>query len=94
MAADSDDTEDLLQDLVSLPEFYAPVADPGRDPGEQVALYYDGSGRIELHVTGPGAARRQVSDGEVPRSVSGPLTWRGAEVCYHRDESGDEQNDL
>jgi dipeptidyl aminopeptidase/acylaminoacyl peptidase len=94
MAPDPADREDLLEELVSLPEFYAPAADPERDADEQVALYYDGTGRIELHVAGPGGARRQVSDGEVPRSVSGSLVWRAAEVCYHRDEAGDEQNDL
>ncbi len=82
-----------LEALARLPEFYHPVASPG---GDRIAVYYDGSGRNELYVVDAGTGERtRVSDGEVPRNARWPIRW-GADgrVYFHRDEAGDEQNDL
>ena len=82
------------EDLARLPDFYHPTVSPD---GTLVAYYYDGSGRNELHLldleTGE---RRQLSDGEVPRDARWHIEWSGAgeRVFFHRDEDGDEQNDV
>lgn len=85
---------EYLESLASLPSINHAVASPD---GEEVALYYDVTGRNELHVldveTG---ALRQVSDGEVPRNARWHIKWSAdsTQVYFHDDEDGDEQNDL
>jgi len=85
---------DVLEALAGLPTVAHPAASPG---GDEVALYYDGTGRNELHVldTETGDLDRW-SDGEVPRNARWPVMWAadGDRVFFHRDEAGDEQNDI
>jgi dipeptidyl aminopeptidase/acylaminoacyl peptidase len=85
------------RELASLPEFYHPRIAPD---GDRVAFYADDTGRNELSVqelsTGE---RRQLSDGEVPRNARWSIAWDGADapgdrILFHRDEAGDEQNDV
>ena len=90
----ADTDPDFLERLASLPSFQHAVAAP---EGDRVALYYDVTGRNELHVldveTGD---RRQISDGEVPRNARWHLKWSadGDAVYFHDDEGGNEQNDI
>jgi len=64
--SDTDDA-DVLRELASLPDDREPAGVPD---GETVALYYDVTGRNELHLLDPrDGNREQLSDGEVPRSV-------------------------
>jgi dipeptidyl aminopeptidase/acylaminoacyl peptidase len=82
-----------LEDLVRLPDHYAPVLSPD---GDRVAFYYDETGRIELYVQDLATGeRRQVSDGNVPRNAR-PLAWSrdGERIYFHEDEDGDEQHDI
>jgi dipeptidyl aminopeptidase/acylaminoacyl peptidase len=65
--------------------------------GETVALYYDVSGRNEIHLLDPDdGSTERLSDGEVPRSVRAGFKWDpdGDRLFYHRDEGGDEQHDV
>ena len=56
-----------LEELVSLPNFYLVTPSWQRD---RVAFYWDKSGRIELYVMDlPDGTPRQISHGEVPRSL-------------------------
>jgi len=86
--------EDTLEELASLPTLAHPTASPD---GSEVAFYYDGSGRNEIHVldvkTG---VHEQWTDGEVPRSARWFLEWGadGKRVYFHTDEDGNEQNDI
>ncbi|WP_123538001.1 S9 family peptidase [Halosimplex salinum] len=83
-----------LEELASLPNVYHPRLDPA---GERIACFYDGSGRVELCLVDPGTGEvTQVSDGEVPREARYPIEWApdGESVYFHRDEGGDEQNDI
>ncbi len=80
--------------LARLPEFYHPIVSPD---GERVAFYHDDTGRNELEVLDlDSGARERWSDGEVPRNARWPIGWDadGARVFFHRDEGGDEQNDV
>ncbi|NEU57086.1 prolyl oligopeptidase family serine peptidase [Halorussus sp. MSC15.2] len=87
-------TDDFLKELASLPTFAHPTASPD---GDRVALYYDETGRNELHVldaeTGDWATW---SDGDVPRNARWWVRWAadGERVFYHKDEDGNEQNDV
>jgi dipeptidyl aminopeptidase/acylaminoacyl peptidase len=83
-----------LEELASLPSVYHPRLDPA---GERIACYYDGSGRNELCLLDPDTGElTQVSDGNVPRNARYPIEWdaEGEAVYFHRDEGGDEQNDI
>ncbi|MFB6103937.1 MAG: prolyl oligopeptidase family serine peptidase [Halobacteriaceae archaeon] len=83
-----------LEELASLPSFHHPTASPD---GDRVAVYYDVSGRNELHVLDLDTGElRQVSDGEVPRNARWYLKWGadGDRVFFHLDEAGNEQNDI
>lgn len=83
-----------LEELARLPSFHHPVASP---TGDAYAYYYDGTGRNELYVDQrDGSGPRQLSDGNVPRSARWFIQWRddGEAVLYHRDEDGNEQNDI
>ncbi len=89
-----DDGDDVLEALAGLPTMVHPTAAPD---GDEVALYYDITGRNELHVldveTGELA---QWSDGEVPRNARWHVDWDegGDRVYFHLDDAGDEQNDV
>jgi len=88
------DERDVLEELASLPTMAHPTVSPD---GGEVALYYDVTGRNELHVldleTGELA---QWSDGEVPRNARWFVAWDGGgdRVFFHLDEDGNEQNDI
>lgn len=86
--------DDFLERLASLPSFQHAVASPD---GDRVALYYDVTGRNELHVLDVATGEiRQVSDGEVPRNARWHIKWSadGDAVYFHDDEGGNEQNDI
>ena len=86
--------EDLIDELASLPTIAHPVVDPA---GERIALYYDRTGRNELQVFDLVSGHlEQWSNGEVPRNARWYLVWddTGDRVIFHRDEEGNEQNDL
>jgi len=87
-----DDVDDVLEELAGLPSFHHPTVSPD---GSTVAVYYDGSGRNELHLidTDTGESR-QVTDGEVPRNARWWLKWGDDEVFFHMDEGGNEQNNI
>ncbi|ERG88729.1 MAG: hypothetical protein J07HX5_00875 [halophilic archaeon J07HX5] len=48
------ETQDVLEELASLPSLIAPSVSPD---GDQIGIYYDVTGRNELHLLTP----RQVS---------------------------------
>jgi dipeptidyl aminopeptidase/acylaminoacyl peptidase len=80
--------------LARLPEFYHPVVLPGR---EAVAFYHDETGRNELSVQDLSTGERtRWSDGTVPRNARWYLLpgADGDRVFFHRDEDGNEQNDI
>jgi dipeptidyl aminopeptidase/acylaminoacyl peptidase len=88
------DAPDFLESLASLPSFHHAVASPD---GEEVALYYDVTGRNELHVLDVESGDlRQVSDGEVPRNARWHIKWSAdsERVYFHDDDDGNEQNDV
>ncbi|WP_323174012.1 prolyl oligopeptidase family serine peptidase [Natrialba sp. PRR66] len=88
------DDEDALEALASLPTIAHPTLSPN---GRGVAFYYDTTGRNELHVldTETGELDRW-SNGDVPRNARWFLRWDadGDRVFFHRDDGGDEQNDI
>ena len=91
---DGEGEGDVLEALASLPSFYHPTASPD---GSAVALYYDVTGRNELHVLDPSTGDvTRWSDGQVPRDARWHLRWDadGERVFFHRDDAGDEQNDV
>jgi dipeptidyl aminopeptidase/acylaminoacyl peptidase len=86
--------DDVLESLASLPTMAHPTASPS---GDEVALYYDVSGRNELHVLDVESGElSQWSDGEVPRNARWFVEWDadGEQVLFHLDEDGNEQNDI
>ena len=86
--------ESVLERLVNLPSFYHPAGSPD---GSKVAYYGDRTGRNELFVYDRRAdEHRQISDGNVPRNARWLIRWRpDSEAVYvHRDEGGNEQNDI
>jgi len=93
--SDTDDTDpDVLEQLASLPTMAHPTASPD---GDEVALYYDISGRNELHVLDVESGElTQWSDGEVPRNARWFVDWAadGDRVFFHLDDAGNEQNDV
>jgi dipeptidyl aminopeptidase/acylaminoacyl peptidase len=85
---------DILEDLASLPTMAHPTISPD---GTEIALYYDITGRNELHVLDvAGGDLAQWSDGEVPRNARWFVRWdaAGERVFFHLDDAGDEQNDV
>ena len=86
--------DDVLRELASLPTLSSPTVSPD---GETIALYYDVTGRNEIHLLDPETgSMEQLSDGEVPRSVRAGFEWHpdGDRLLYHDDEAGDEQFDI
>ncbi len=85
---------DLLEELARLPTMAHPTVGPD---GDEVALYYDITGRNELHVLDIETGElEQWSDGEVPRNARWFVSWGddGDQVFFHLDEGGNEQNDV
>lgn len=85
---------DVLEKLASLPTIACPTASPD---GDEVAFYYNITGRNELHVLDVETGEfEQWSDGEVARSTQWPVEWNsdGDHVFFHLDEAGNEQNDI
>ncbi len=85
---------DILEALANLPTMAHPVASPD---GDRVALYYDISGRNELHVLDVESGElTQWSDGQVPRNARWFVDWTAdrERVLFHLDEDGNEQNDI
>jgi Tol biopolymer transport system component len=92
--AENDGARYPLEELASLPSFHHPTVSPD---GKAVALYYDGSGRNELHLLDADTGEhRRVSDGQVPRDARWFVRWdaAGEGVYFHLDDAGDEQNDV
>jgi len=91
--SDSDDA-DVLRELAKLPQMASPKVSPD---GETIALYYNISGRNEIHLLDPDTGDlEQLSDGQVPRSVKAGFEWsvEGDRLFYHDDEGGNEQHDV
>jgi dipeptidyl aminopeptidase/acylaminoacyl peptidase len=91
---DADSDGDVLEALASLPSFLHPTVSPD---GDEIACYYDGTGRNELHVVDVDTGEMtQWSDGEVPRNARWFVEWAadGDRVFFHLDEGGNEQNDV
>jgi dipeptidyl aminopeptidase/acylaminoacyl peptidase len=90
----SPDDGDILEELARLPTMAHPTISPD---GTEVALYYDVTGRNQLHVLDVESGElTQWSDGEVPRNARWFVRWAadGDRVFYHLDEAGNEQNDV
>ncbi len=80
--------------LASLPSFYAPTVSPD---SEELAFFHDRTGRMELYTLSLDDGEwTQWSDGNVPKNLSGGIEWAadGESIYFHRDEAGDEQNDI
>ncbi|MFB6124876.1 MAG: prolyl oligopeptidase family serine peptidase [Halanaeroarchaeum sp.] len=87
-------SDDVLEQLASLPSFHHPTVSPD---GDRVTFYYDVSGRNELHVLDLASGdHEQWSDGDVPRNARWGVDWSadGEAVYFHMDEGGNEQNDV
>ncbi|WP_336326244.1 S9 family peptidase [Halovenus sp. HT40] len=85
---------DVLEELASLPTLAHPTASPD---GDEIAVYYDITGRNELHVVDTETGELdQWSEGEVPRNARWYVEWGadGEQVYFHLDEGGNEQNDI
>ncbi|MFB6193610.1 MAG: prolyl oligopeptidase family serine peptidase [Halobaculum sp.] len=79
--------------VARLPSFVSPRVSPD---GTEIAFLNDRTGRMELYVAPTdGGDWTQVSDGNVPRNPSGGIAWEpDGSILFHRDEDGDEQNDI
>ncbi|MFP8955146.1 S9 family peptidase [Natrialbaceae archaeon A-CW3] len=85
---------DVLEELARLPTMAHPTVSPD---GDEIACYYDISGRNELHVLDVESGDlEQWSAGEVPRNARWYVSWGadGDRVFFHLDEGGNEQNDI
>ncbi len=94
MTGDTDPETDVLEQLASLPSFHHPSVSTA---GDAIAVYYDVTGRNELHVLDIESGElTRWSDGEVPRNARWYIEWSesGDRVFYHLDEGGNEQNDI
>lgn len=94
MPTDQSSVEPLdPETLARLPDFHHPaVSSDGT-----IAVQYDVTGRNELHLVDPETGEHErLTDGELPRSARWPVEWSGdgERVLFHRDNGGDEQNDV
>jgi dipeptidyl aminopeptidase/acylaminoacyl peptidase len=83
-----------LKELASLPSFYFPSPSWDQD---RIAFYWDKSGQMELYLLDlPGGDPRQLSHGEVPRSLRAGFIWSrdGKSIVFAKDRDGNEQHDL
>ncbi|MFC7210088.1 S9 family peptidase [Natronoarchaeum sp. GCM10025321] len=91
--ADSE-SPDVIEELASLPTLAHPTVSPD---GDEIAFYYDVTGRNELHVLDVESGEiTQWSEGEVPRNARWFVQWDddGDRVLFHLDDDGNEQNDV
>jgi len=92
--AATSETDDTLEALANLPTMAQATVSPD---GDRIALYYDVTGRNELHVLDVETGElTQWSDGDVPRDAGSGLKWDidGERVFFHDDEDGNEQFDV
>lgn len=83
-----------LEELCRLPSFFLPSISWKRD---QVAFYWDKTGRMELFVMDLRTkATRQVSHGEVPTALRAGFAWSRDDktIVFAKDAGGNEQHDL
>lgn len=83
-----------LEEFARLPNFYRPVVSWA---GDQVAVYGDWTGRMELYLVDIRTGERtQISDGEPPATPFSGFVWTrdDAAIVFGKDHDGDEQNDL
>lgn len=83
-----------LEELAGLSNYYLPRLSWQHD---QLAFYWDKSGRLELYVMDMTTRQiRQVSHGELPRALRAGFIWdrSGQFIVFARDNDGDEQHDL
>lgn len=84
-----------LEELASLPSYYSPTLSYDR---RKIAFYGDKTGRMELYVMDArvGAQPRQVSNGEVPKSLHAGFCWTrdSRYIIFAKDKDGDEQHNL
>jgi dipeptidyl aminopeptidase/acylaminoacyl peptidase len=83
-----------LDELCRLPSFFFLQVSW---KGDRVAFYWDKSGRIELYVMDLATkAVRQVSHGEVPRTMRTGFAWSRDDrfIAFGKDADGNEQHDL
>jgi dipeptidyl aminopeptidase/acylaminoacyl peptidase len=83
-----------LEELASLPNFYLPTASWS---GDQLAFYWDKTGRVELYVLDLRTrAVKQISHGEVPRALRAGFIWSRDDqhIVFAKDKNGNEQHDL
>ena len=83
-----------LEELCRLPSFFLPAVSW---QGDQLAFYWDKTGRMELHVLDLRTKQtRQVSHGEVPTALRAGFAWSrdGKTIVFAKDAGGNEQHDL
>jgi dipeptidyl aminopeptidase/acylaminoacyl peptidase len=83
-----------LEELCRLPSFFLPSVSWKRD---QVAFYWDKTGRMELHVMDLRTKQtRQVSHGEVPTALRAGFAWSRDDrsIVFAKDAGGNERHDL
>ena len=83
-----------LEELCRLPSFFLPSISWKRD---QVAFYWDKTGRMELFVMDLRTKEaRQVSHGEVPTALRAGFAWSRDDksIVFAKDAGGNEQHDL
>jgi dipeptidyl aminopeptidase/acylaminoacyl peptidase len=90
----SRETRIPLEELCRLPSFFLPSISWKRD---QVAFYWDKTGRMELFVMDLETKQtRQVSHGEVPTALRAGFAWSRDDrsIVFAKDAGGNEQHDL
>ncbi len=83
-----------IEKLASLPSFYLPRLAPDK---KNLAYFGDYSGRMEIYLKNlDSGSVRQVTDGEVPRSIRAPFIWHpdSKHLVFTRDRDGDENHNL
>ena len=83
-----------LEELCRLPSFFLPSVSW---KGDQVAFYWDKTGRMELHVMDLASKQtRQASHGEVPTALRAGFSWSRDDksIVFAKDAGGNEQHDL
>jgi len=93
MTQQSADADGSLEALAQLPTVAHATVSPD---GDEIAFYYDVTGRNELHVMDAETGEHeQWSDGEVPRNARWWIEWGDSDrVFFHLDDAGNEQNDI
>ena len=79
-----------LEELCRLPSFFLPSISW---KGDQVAFYWDKTGRMELHVMDLATKQtRQVSHGEVPTALRAGFAWSRDDksIAFAKDAGGNE----